>query len=149
MIILTSLLICLSLITWLHWMTSWSSYWQACQYTSIWSHEVLYKILILIEVDFRSFLIFSFFIVLKQHCFLFLIFSLIVVLKQQLFLLLTCCFQNCMKWEWSEKVFSVWSKRFVMIVMKYTRIAWLIRFCCSWTTYISEAFSFRSFIVLR
>jgi len=105
----------------------------SCWYISIWSHEVFCKISILIEVDFRNFLIFNFFVILKQHCFLFLIFSFVVVLKQQLFLFLTCCFQNCMKWEWSEKVFSVWSKKFIMIVMKYTKIAWLIRSCYSWT----------------
>ena len=135
MIISTSLLICFSLITWLHWIISWSSYQQACWYALIWSHKVFYEISILIEIDFRSFLIFSFSVVLKWHHFLSLILSLIVVLRQQFFLLLTCCFQNCMKWEWSEKVFSIWSKKFVMIIIKHTRVAWLIRFCYLWTRF--------------
>ena len=132
MIILISLLICLNLITWLHWITSWSSYWQACWYVLIWSHKVLCEISTLIKVDFRSFLIFNFSVVLKWHHFLSLIFSSVVVLKQQLFLLLTCCFQNCIKWEWSEKVFSIWLKKFVMIMMKHTRVTWLIKFCYLW-----------------
>ena len=141
--------ICFNLIIWLYWMISWSSYWQACWYASIWSHKILYKISILIEVDFKSFLIFNFSVVLKWYYFLFLIFSSVIVLKQQLFLFLTCCFQNCMKWEWSEKVFSVWSKRFIMIMMKHTRVAWLIRSCYSWTTYTFKISSFRNLVVLK
>ena len=58
---------------------------------------------------------------------------------------------NSFSYSWHVILRTVWNEnaRFVIIMMKHTRIAWLIKSCCSWTTYIFRAFSFRNLVILK